>query len=135
MDIRESTWPGNFIGAMGKFLEGTETEVFTPWQPPAPVYFAQWIYSPEKRDVTLLPIFLQQGGQAWVNRKLILEYDTVNKPGNGMNWTQVRTWIGGPKTRRATLATGWNEVLFKVTSYTPWGYPTRLRRPGSSTGI
>jgi hypothetical protein len=111
-------------GHWDKFLEGTETEVFTPWQPPAPVYFAQWVYSPEKRDVRLLPIFCSKVAKAWVNRKLILEYDTVNKPGNGMNWTQVRTWIVAPKTVPATLAIGWNEVLFKVTSYTPWGDPS-----------
>ncbi len=35
-------------GHWNKFLEGTETEVFTPWQPPAPLYFAQWVYCPEK---------------------------------------------------------------------------------------
>jgi hypothetical protein len=111
-------------GHWGKFLEGTETEVFTPWQPPAPVYFAQWVYCPEKRDVTLLPIFCSKVAKAWVNGKMVLEFNTENKPGNGLNWTQVRTWIGAPRTVPATLAKGWNEVLFKLTSYTPWGDPT-----------
>ncbi|MGA2620245.1 MAG: GDSL-type esterase/lipase family protein [Thermoguttaceae bacterium] len=111
-------------GHWDKFLEGTETEVFTPWQPPAPVYFAQWVYCPEKRDVTLLPIFCSKVAKVWVNRKLILEFNTENKPGNGLNWTQVRTWFGAPTTVPATLAKGWNEVLFKVTSYTPWGDPS-----------
>jgi hypothetical protein len=111
-------------GHWNKFLEGTETEVFTPWQPPAPVYFAQWVYCPEKSDVRLLPIFCSKVAKVWVNRKLILEFDTDNKPGNGMNWTQVRTWIGDPKTVPASLAKGWNEVLFKLTSYTPWGDPS-----------
>ncbi len=111
-------------GHWDKFLEGTETEAFTPWQPPAPVYFAQWVYCPENRDVTLLPIFCSKVAKVWVNRKLILEFNTDNKPGNGMNWTQVRTWFGVPKTVPATLAKGWNEVLFKVTSYTPWGDPS-----------
>jgi hypothetical protein len=111
-------------GHWDKFLEGTETEVFTPWQPPAPVYFAQWVYCPEERDVALLPIFCSKVAKLWVNRKLILEFNTDNKPGNGMNWTQVRTWFGAPTTVSATLAKGWNEVLFKITSYTPWGDPS-----------
>jgi lysophospholipase L1-like esterase len=111
-------------GHWDKFLEGTETEVFTPWQPPVPVYFAQWVYSPQKRDVRLLPIFCSKVGKIWVNRKLLLEYNTENKPGVGMNWTQVRTWIGDPKTVPATLNQGWNDLLIKITSYTPWGDPS-----------
>ena len=111
-------------GQWNQFLAGTQTEVFTPWPSPAPVYFAQWIYSPEKRDVALLPIFCSKVAKVWVNQKAIFEWDTDNKPGVGMNWTQVRTWYGVPRTIPTTLAKGWNEVLFKITNHTIWGDPS-----------
>ena len=112
-------------GHWNKFLLGSDIEVFTPWQPPTPVYFAQWVYSPEERDVALFPIFCSKVAKIWVNQKAVLELDGGDKPGaRGMNWTQVRTWTGTPQTVPARLAKGWNEVLFKVTGFTPWGDPS-----------
>ena len=101
--------------------------IFSPWPAaptgkvpaPEPIYVARWVFCPNDRDVTLLPVFTSRAAKMWLNGKLVVDVnDTDEKHWGpwdiGMNWELVSSWLPAkPKTVEAKLTKGWNTVLYK----------------------
>jgi hypothetical protein len=103
-------------------LQGSDKPLFASWQPPGVLYIAKWAYSPDERDVKMLPVFTSRAAKMWLNDKIII--DTINPDEKawsettfGMNWTGwSKTDYYVRKTVDAHLKKGWNTLLFKLVS-------------------
>ena len=96
--------------------------VFAPWQPPGVLYAAKWVFSPDDRDVKLLPVFSSRAAKMWLNGALVIDAinpdeKAWNENAYGMNWTAwSKTEYYVRKTVDARLVKGWNPILFKLVS-------------------
>ena len=103
-------------------MAGAKDPVFAPWQPPGVLYVAKWVFSPDDREVKLLPVFSSRAAKMWLNGALVIDKinpdeKAWNESTYGMNWTAwSKTEYYVRKTVDARLVKGWNPILFKLVS-------------------